>query len=110
MRLKTKLVLSITALMFAIVLLLSSLYVGELLRQRIEQTAATNDVLAHEVMLMTRQAVEAGLRTHPPVDKTDVALRAWVTDVLRSQTSFFQAEDGIRDSEVTGVQTCALPI
>ena len=24
--------------------------------------------------------------------------------------SFFQAEDGIRDSSVTGVQTCALPI
>ena len=23
---------------------------------------------------------------------------------------FFQAEDGIRDSMVTGVQTCALPI
>ena len=23
---------------------------------------------------------------------------------------FFQAEDGIRDYEVTGVQTCALPI
>ena len=23
---------------------------------------------------------------------------------------FFQAEDGIRDSPVTGVQTCALPI
>src|ERR1039457_7608777 len=25
-------------------------------------------------------------------------------------TSFFQAEDGIRDYKVTGVQTCALPI
>src|SRR5260370_18635770 len=25
-------------------------------------------------------------------------------------TCFFQAEDGIRDSSVTGVQTCALPI
>src|ERR1017187_10738835 len=24
--------------------------------------------------------------------------------------SFFQAEDGIRDTSVTGVQTCALPI
>src|SRR3989442_5993667 len=24
--------------------------------------------------------------------------------------SFFQAEDGIRDADVTGVQTCALPI
>src|SRR5207244_8310706 len=35
--------------------------------------------------------------------------------VLRSQSAcrcvfFFQAEDGIRDDLVTGVQTCALPI
>src|SRR5260370_15155420 len=28
----------------------------------------------------------------------------------RSYVFFFQAEDGIRDSSVTGVQTCALPI
>jgi signal transduction histidine kinase len=85
MRLKTKLVLSITALMFAIVLMLSSLYVGELLRQRIEQTAATNDVLAHQVALQTLRAVEIGLRAHPPVDQTDKALKAAVTDALRSQ-------------------------
>src|SRR6202521_1039221 len=33
------------------------------------------------------------------------------TCLFRSTTLFFfQAEDGIRDSEVTGVQTCALPI
>src|SRR5260370_19966678 len=30
--------------------------------------------------------------------------------VLCSFLFFFQAEDGIRDSSVTGVQTCALPI
>src|SRR5260370_22493735 len=30
--------------------------------------------------------------------------------VLRVCCFFFQAEDGIRDSSVTGVQTCALPI
>src|SRR5260370_22056302 len=29
---------------------------------------------------------------------------------LDSYIFFFQAEDGIRDSSVTGVQTCALPI
>src|SRR5260370_12206810 len=29
---------------------------------------------------------------------------------LESSVFFFQAEDGIRDSSVTGVQTCALPI
>src|SRR5437870_10437572 len=28
----------------------------------------------------------------------------------RSGVFFFQAEDGIRDGHVTGVQTCALPI
>jgi signal transduction histidine kinase len=95
MRLKTKLVLSITALMFAIVLMLSSLYVGELLRQRIEQTAATNDVLAHEVLLMTRQAVEVGLRAHPPVDKTDEALRRSVTDALRSQPALSDVMNAI---------------
>src|SRR6266487_7080893 len=29
---------------------------------------------------------------------------------MRSLFFFFQAEDGIRDGRVTGVQTCALPI
>src|SRR5256886_11587597 len=31
-------------------------------------------------------------------------------DVYRLSVFFFQAEDGIRDLTVTGVQTCALPI
>src|SRR5260370_9943518 len=30
--------------------------------------------------------------------------------VMDVMSFFFQAEDGIRDSSVTGVQTCALPI
>src|SRR5699024_11496278 len=33
----------------------------------------------------------------------------WMSDVC-SFVFFFQAEDGIRDRNVTGVQTCALPI
>ena len=61
MRLRTKLVLTATAVTFAIVLLLSVLFLGELLRQRIEQTWATNDLQAHEVWLATRQAVVDGL-------------------------------------------------
>ena len=62
MRLRTKLVVSATGLTFAIVLILSALFVSELMRQRIEQTAAANDVLVREVFLTTRQAVEEGLR------------------------------------------------
>src|SRR5258707_817543 len=44
------------------------------------------------------------------------ALRCWVVGSLSSVVwrgvpfFFFQAEDGIRDIGVTGVQTCALPI
>src|SRR5260370_42140058 len=33
-----------------------------------------------------------------------------LTKILMLFFFFFQAEDGIRDSSVTGVQTCALPI
>src|SRR3989442_6136348 len=32
------------------------------------------------------------------------------TGQIISSVFFFQAEDGIRDADVTGVQTCALPI
>src|SRR2546429_3073547 len=34
----------------------------------------------------------------------------WVLVTLSALCFFFQAEDGIRDVAVTGVQTCALPI
>src|SRR2546430_4348424 len=37
-------------------------------------------------------------------------LTLYKDDVLYSLFFFFQAEDGIRDLTVTGVQTCALPI
>src|SRR2546426_1574067 len=53
--------------------------------------------------------------------KTDCSLHSWYPVVLLSIRKarivltlfsffFFQAEDGIRDYKVTGVQTCALPI
>src|SRR3989475_2821148 len=52
----------------------------------------------------------------PPVMRRKLSLRweaPWrlVSGVLSSlSVFFFQAEDGIRDLTVTGVQTCALPI
>ncbi|QHN03192.1 two-component sensor histidine kinase [Granulicella sp. WH15] len=84
MRLKTKLVLAATAMTFAIVMVLSLLFLGELLRQRIAQTSSSDDVLVREVLMMTRQAIEVELPEHPPVDRTDAALYAAVTDALRS--------------------------
>src|ERR1700756_3834959 len=84
MRLKTKLVAAATLLTFVVVFILSTLFMSELMRQRIEQTESSNDVLAHQVYLMMRQALEEGLRANPPVDRSDAALRAAVVDALRS--------------------------
>ena len=39
-----------------------------------------------------------------------VERRIGIKDCEKKYTFFFQAEDGIRDWSVTGVQTCALPI
>ena len=80
MRLKTKLVLSATGLTFTIVLALSALFLGELLKQRIGQMTQDNQVLAHEVYLMARQAI---LQGQPPRDHRDETLQASVLDALR---------------------------
>ena len=95
MRLKTKLVLSATGLTFAIVLVLSSVFVGELLRQRIEQTSAASDVLAHEVLLITRQAVESGLRANPPEDRSEEAVAKAVTAALRDSQALSDVMNAI---------------
>ncbi len=95
MRLKTKLLLAATGLTFAVVLALSLLFVGELLRQRIDQTAENNEVLARQVLNQTRLAVETGLRANPPADRSDAALHAAVADALLSQTALMAEMNAI---------------
>jgi signal transduction histidine kinase len=100
MRLRTKLVLTATGLTFFIVALLSVVFLGELLRQRVETTAETNEQLAQEVLLATRQALETGLRAHPPVrsspdESADDALRDAVMDALRSSDDLMSTMNGV---------------
>lgn len=84
MRLKTKLVLVTTALTFVIVLVLSIVFLGELTRQRVEQTISANDVLAHQVLLATQKALVNGLEQHPPTAPGDEAFHAAIVDALRA--------------------------
>src|SRR3984957_19462508 len=99
MRLKTKLVLAATSVTFGIVLLLSLLFLGELLRQRIAQTVSSTDVLANEVRLATRQALETGLPLHPvlgpPTTSPQDALHDVVVAVLRENVSLRALMEGI---------------
>src|SRR5256885_2184024 len=59
-----------------------------------------------ELLAPSAPAGEEGL-TLAAVSELDGGLRG---ETRRTGDFFFQAEDGIRDYKVTGVQTCALPI
>src|SRR5215510_16418894 len=49
------------------------------------------------------------MRSTHPSGRGRLRASAWTTRTVMF-VFFFQAEDGIRDGHVTGVQTCALPI
>jgi signal transduction histidine kinase len=101
MRLRTKLVLTATGLTFIIVLVLSVVFLGELVHQRTENTYTTNNVLAHQVLLATRQAVETGLSAHPPIAPTpeapdpETAFHTAVMEALRSNDDLLTLMNGI---------------
>jgi signal transduction histidine kinase len=83
MRLKTKLVLAITGLVFLVVTVLSWLFLEQLLAQRISQSYAANDMVARQILYSTTLALNKGL-TGRQLDPNDpVALRAAVLDVLQ---------------------------
>jgi len=84
MRLKTKLVVAITGLVFVVVTVLSWLYFGELLQQHIEQSYNSTDIIAHQLQFATRQAIENGTR-NVVINANDPAqLRAAVAAALRN--------------------------
>lgn len=83
MRLKTKLVLAATIVTLVVVVVLSGVFLVGLLRQSIAQTASSNEVLANEVRSAVREALESGLPLNPPADRSEAALLASVTTVLR---------------------------
>jgi signal transduction histidine kinase/HAMP domain-containing protein len=61
LRLKTKLVLAITGMVFFLVAALSCLYVAQIFHQRINQTYDNADFIAHQVLHSARQALETEL-------------------------------------------------
>jgi signal transduction histidine kinase len=78
MRLKTKLVLAITGLVFLVVFTLSWIFLGQLLRQRMSQAYSANDMVAHQIALATQRSL-ADVRANDPK-----ALRAAVAKALRT--------------------------
>jgi signal transduction histidine kinase len=84
MRLKTKLVVAIASLVFLIATMLSALYMNRLLDQHIQQSYDSTGVIAHQLLLATRTALETGLRSGVVNPNDPIALRAAVAASLRN--------------------------
>ena len=86
MRLKTKLVLAITGLVFLVVFTLSWIFLGQLLRQRMTQAFTANDMVAHQIAAATKQSLEQNTIGRVQANDPE-ALRAIVAAALRSDVS-----------------------
>ena len=83
MRLKTKLVVAITGLVFIVVTVFSWLYFSQLLQQRIEQSFNATDIVAHQLQFATRQAIENGTRNVTINANDPTQLREAIANALR---------------------------
>jgi signal transduction histidine kinase len=83
-RLKTKLVLAITGLVFLVVCTLSWIFLGQLLRQRMSQAYTANDMVAHQILFATRRATETNIRGPLVAPNDPKSVRAAVAQALRS--------------------------
>jgi signal transduction histidine kinase len=85
MRLKTKLVTYITGLVFLLVFIVSWLYLSRSLQQNVDLNYLSTDIIAHQVLFATRQAIEAGVRDHQ-IDPgaTPGVMRSQISEILRT--------------------------
>ena len=84
LRLKTKLVLAITAMVLALVIALSWIYISQLMRQDIRGIYENAGVIAHEVLSGAQQALEIDLES-TRVDLTDPKqVRTAIAEILQS--------------------------
>jgi PAS domain S-box-containing protein len=95
MRLKTKLVVAITGLVFLVVGLLSMLYLGQLLRQSISQSYDSNELAAHQILFGTRQALAMGMKNRQVDVNNPDQLRSAVADTLRQDENLQSLMDSV---------------
>jgi len=104
MRLRTKLVVAVTTLVFLLVSATSWLYLSRSLQQYVDQNYASTDIITHQVLFATRQAIEQGVihgaiqPTLPPglfrsqvagVLRNDAALNALMVSIISYSPTIF---------------------
>jgi signal transduction histidine kinase len=87
MRLKTKLVLAITGLVFSVVVVFSWIWLSQLLQQHIEQDWAITNQQAHQVLQQAKRALDTGLANQQFDPHDPNAVRAAVAATLRQNAA-----------------------
>ncbi len=101
MRLKTKLVLAITGLVFALAGILSLVYVSQLVHEAVQQSYDTNKMVADEVRFAVQDALENGLKD-VTVDPNDPAqLQNVEATAIRSSAALNAVMDSVNRYSLT---------
>jgi PAS domain S-box-containing protein len=101
MRLKTKLVLAITALVLLISGLLSVVYLSQLLHAAVEQSYDTNTMVAEQVRLALQYALEEGLKDRKFDPAHPEQLRALEVEAIRNSQALKAVMESVNRYSLT---------
>jgi signal transduction histidine kinase len=101
MRLKTKLVLAITALVFLISGILSLVYVSQLLHSAVQQSYETNQMVANQIRLALQNALETGLKDQKVDPNNPTELRELATSAIRDNAALQAVVDSVNRYSLT---------
>ncbi|MGA2349267.1 MAG: ATP-binding protein [Terracidiphilus sp.] len=101
MRLKTKLVLAITLLVFLIAGLLSVVFVSELLHAAVRESYDTNLMVAEQVRFALQNALEMGLRDRRVDPGNPAELRVLAAQAVRNNAALQAVVDSVNRYSLT---------
>ncbi|KAA6464967.1 PAS domain-containing sensor histidine kinase [Acidobacteria bacterium AB60] len=102
MRLKTKLVLAITALVLLISGLLSMVYVSQLLHTAVEQSYENNHMVAELVLQALQKALQTGLEGHTVDPHHPEQLRTLEAEAIRKDQALRDFLESVNRHSLTG--------
>jgi signal transduction histidine kinase len=101
MRLKTKLVLAITFLVFLISGLLSLVYVSQLLQLAVRQSFENNRMVANQIRFALQNALETGLKDQTVNPYNPAQLRALTAKAVRDDAALQSVVDSVNRYSLT---------
>jgi len=101
MRLKTKLVLAITALVFLISGILSLVYVSQLLHSAVQQSYDTNRMVANQIRFALQNALETGLKDRKVDPNNPAQLRDLAAAAVRDNAALQAVIDSVNRYSLT---------